>query len=640
MIKTKLTFATLTASLLVAVLACNSQTGSPSTDRISRSNSFVLSTAPAGNPSTAPSSPMAVAMKESLTYLSSDELEGRGLGTAGIDLAAAFIAGDFHGAGLQPLPGMPDYFQRFDMTTADGIAPETMLMIDGKPLKVKEDYNPLSFSAEKSFDAPVVFVGYGITRKEQNYDDYAGIDAKGKIAVAWRFEPVDKEGKSKFVKEDWSEAAHLDSKAKNASDHGAAALILMNPPSFKGMDTLLPFAKEFMGSTAAIPVVHLTRKTGDALIQEGTGMEAKSLQELIDEKLEPQSQVLKEVAIAGRVAVRRTVRQLKNVAAFLPGAGPHADEYVIVGAHYDHLGHGGFGSLAPKSHEIHHGADDNGSGTVALLEIARQFAAQARAGRHPARSIIFVTFTAEEEGLIGSANFVSHPPMPLDKVVAMLNLDMVGRLRDESLFVGGAGTAPSLERILADADKGSPIKLKDIGKGGRGPSDHMSFAMKKIPVLFFFTGLHADYHRPTDRIEKINFNGMAQIVDLSRRVIDGMTAMPKEEYVTAADAHSMSTGMGSATGGERKASLGVVPSYGDDSDVKGVRITGTSPGSPAEIAGMKEGDVIVGFNEKSVDNLMDLSNDLASAKPGDAVKVRIVRDKNEMTLPVKLVERK
>ncbi len=577
-------------------------------------------------------------MKEALTYLSSDELEGRGLGTSGIDLAAAYIAGGFHGSGLQPLPGMTDYFQRFDMTTADGIAPETTLSINGKVLKLKEDYNPLSFSAEKTFDAPVVFVGYGISNKEQNYDDYAAIDVKGKIAVAWRFEPADTEGKSKFAKDDWSDSAHLDSKAKNASDHGAIALILANPPWYKGMDTLLPFAKEFMGSTAAIPVVHVKRTLVDGLIQQGMGIESKSLGEKINGAPKPASGLMKEVAISGKVAVKRTVRHLKNVAAMLPGAGPHADEYVIVGAHYDHLGHGGFGSLSPKSREIHHGADDNGSGTVAVMELAKEYAARARAGHLPPRSIIFITFTAEEEGLIGSAHFVSHSPVPLEKVVGMLNLDMVGRLRDEALFVGGSGTAASLEKILADADKGSALKIKDIGKGGRGPSDHMSFAMKKVPVLFFFTGLHADYHRPTDRIEKINFNGMAEIVELSRHVIDGLAAMPKEQYITAADAHSMS--MGTSSGGERKATLGVVPSYGDESEVKGVRITGTSPGSPAETAGMKEGDVIVGFNEKSVDNLMDLSNDLAAAKPGDNVKVRIIRNQSELMIPVKLAERK
>ena len=579
-------------------------------------------------------------MKESLEYLASDELEGRGLGTAGIDQAAAFISGNFHGAGLQPLPGMSDYFQRFDMTVADGIAPETSLTVGGKALKLKSDYNPLSFSAEKAFDAPAVFVGYGITSPEHTYDDYADIDAKGKIVIAWRFEPMDKDGKSKFAREDWSDLAHLDAKAKNAADHGAVALVLINPPLFKGPDFLLPFAREFMGATAAIPVIHLHRSIGDALIHQGLDVDPGALQEQIDAQPSPHSKDLKDSKIAGKVAVKRTVRHLKNVVAYLPGKGTLAEEYVVVGAHYDHLGRGGFGSLSPWSHEIHHGADDNASGTASVIELAREFANISPHSKNNRRSILFVTFTAEEEGLIGSAYFVSHPPVPLEKVAAMLNLDMVGRLRDETLDVGGSGTAPSLERILKDADAGSPIKIKDIGKGGRGPSDHMSFAMKKIPVLFFFTGLHADYHRPTDTVEKINFNGMAEVVDLSARVIRELATMPREQYVTAADAHSMTMGMGSGSGGGSRVTLGVVPSYGDESGVKGVRITGTSPGSPAEVAGLKDGDIILGFNDKGLDNLMDLSNVLGSSKPGDKVKLRVLRDGKEIGMSATLAERK
>jgi hypothetical protein len=325
------------------------------------------------------------------------------------------------------------------------------------------------------------------------------------------------------------------------------------------------------------------------------------------------------------------------VAGYLPG-GSRGDEYVIVGAHYDHLGRGGMGSLAPRSKEIHNGADDNGSGTAALIELAREQSVAAREGETLARSIIFIAFTAEEEGLIGSNYFVNHPPLPLNKAVAMLNLDMVGRVRNETLFVGGSGTAPSLQPILDKADVGLPLHLKDIGKGGMGPSDHMAFAMKKIPVLFFFSGLHADYHRPTDKIEKINFNGMAEVVELSARVVSGMAQMPKETYVDAADAHSMAVGMGSGGG---KTALGVVPDYNEgESNGKGVRISGTTAGTPAAQAGLKEGDILVGFNSKPLDTLIDLSNALAAAKPGDKVKLRVLRANNEFTVDVTLVERK
>lgn len=629
-------------SLLVAALGCNSQPAGLRPLSLSTATPTTLAAA-----TTAPSDVVTPveAMRESLTYLSSDELEGRGINTGGINLAAAYIAGNLHGAGLLPLPGMGDYFQRFDLTTADGIAPETSLAIDGKPLTLNEDYSVLSFSAEKSFSGPIVFVGYGITSAEHHYDDYAGVDVKGKVVLAWRYEPAGKNGKSLFSKgDDWSDLAHLDTKAKNAADHGAAALILANPPTSKNGDSLLPFAHSYQESSAALPVLHVKRKVIDAWLQAGVGQDGKSLEAHIDAKPSPASQELKDVTVEGKVALKRTTRSLRNVAGYLPGAGPHADEYVIIGAHYDHLGRGGPGSLAMNSHAIHHGADDNGSGTASVMEVAREFGDAYAHGQRWPRSIIFMTFTAEEEGLIGSAHFVNHPPVPLNKVVAMLNLDMVGRLRDEKLFVGGMGTAPSLERLVNDSDSGLKLVIKDSGKGGLGPSDHMSFAVKKVPVIFLFTGLHADYHRPTDTVDKINFDGMAQVVDLSKRLIDAMARMPKEQYVSSADAHSMTMGFGSSgpgTGGERRATLGVIPSYGEDEpSVKGVKITGTTEGSPAAKAGLKENDLIVGWNGKALDTLMDLSTVLAASKPGDKVKLKVLRDGKPVELEATLAERK
>jgi hypothetical protein len=630
-------------SLLVAALGCNSQRGGL--------RPLALSTA---TPATVPAATTAPAdvvtpieeMRQSLTYLSSDELEGRGINTGGINLAAAYIAGNFHASGLLPLPGMSDYFQRFDLTTADGIAPETSLAVDGKPLKLNEDYSVLSFSAEKSFSGPVVFVGYGITSAEHHYDDYAGVDVKGKVVLAWRYEPVGKNGKTLFGKGDeWSDLAHLDTKAKNAKDHGAVALILANPPSSKNGDSLLPFAHSYQESSAALPVLHVKRKVVDGWLQSAIGQDARSLEAKIDAKPSPASQELKDVAVEGKVALKRTTRSLRNVVGYLPGAGPHADEYVIVGAHYDHLGRGGPGSLAINSHAIHHGADDNGSGTASVMEMARELGDAYAHGKRWPRSIIFMTFTAEEEGLIGSSHFVNHPPIPLKKVVAMLNLDMVGRLRDEKLYVGGMGTAPSFEHLVDDADSGLKLEIKDSGKGGLGPSDHMSFAIKKVPVIFLFTGLHKDYHRPTDTVDKINFDGMLQVVDLSKRLIDEMTRMPKEQYVNSADAHSMMMGLGSGsgpgTGRERRATLGVIPTYGEDEQsVKGVKISGTTDGSPAAKAGLKENDVLVGWNGKALDNLMDLSTALAESKPGDKIKVKLLRDGKPIEIEATLAERK
>jgi hypothetical protein len=629
------------ASLLFAVGACNSRQPAPAAaPAFGHPIALSATSSPASAPTSAPASPAALAMKQSVDYLASDALEGRGIGTTGLDLAAAYIAGDFHGAGLHPLPGLTDYFQRFETATADGVAPETFLKISDQELKLQEQFVPLSFSAEKSFTGPAVFAGYGITSKEHNYDDYAGLDVKGKVVIAWRFEPVDKDGKSKFAKDDWSELAHLDTKAKNAADHGAAALILTNPPLFKGPADLLPFARQFQGTTAALPVFHLRPFDGEALLRKATGKDPKALQEENDAGPAPKSQALPDLTISGKVAIKRTVHYLQNVVGYLPGSGPHADEYVVIGAHYDHLGHGGPGSLAPKSKAIHHGADDNGSGSAALIELAHEFASRVQPLQ---RSLIFIAFTGEEEGLWGSSRFVNYPPVPLKQIVAMLNLDMVGRIRDDTLYVGGTGTAAAFNDILKEADKGSSLKIKSIGEGGLGPSDHMAFALKKVPVLFFFSGMHKDYHRPTDTADKINYNGMADVVALSARVIEGMAAMPRQQYVASADAHSMTTGMGSGpgVGGGGGASLGVVPDYTtDESSTKGVKIAGTSPGSPAEGIGLREGDVLVGFNDKALDNLVDLSVALKSAKPGDKIKLRVQRNGQPMTFDVTLAERK
>jgi Zn-dependent M28 family amino/carboxypeptidase len=267
-----------------------------------------------------------------------------------------------------------------------------------------------------------------------------------------------------------------------------------------------------------------------------------------------------------------------------------------------------------------------------MLELAEHYA---KIGGPSGRSIIFVAFTAEESGLIGSARFVEHPPVALDKIAYMLNLDMVGRVRNNVLSVGGTGTAPSFESILKQADDASPLELKNFGKGGFGPSDHMSFALKKIPVLFFWSGVHSDYHRPTDDADKINYAGIEQIVQLSTHVIDALEVHAREQYVAVADHSGMSPG---GRGGSR-VTLGVVPDYGNDAE-RGVRISGTVPGSPAEAAGLKSGDVIVQFGTEAIDSLYGLTDVLAKAKPGDKVNLGIIRDGKTVELEATLAERK
>jgi hypothetical protein len=270
-----------------------------------------------------------------------------------------------------------------------------------------------------------------------------------------------------------------------------------------------------------------------------------------------------------------------------------------------------------------------------MLAVAEHYA---KSKQRPRRSVVFVAFTAEESGLIGSRHFVDHPPIPLEKVVAMLNLDMVGRVTNEELSIGGYGTAPSFEKFMKEADAASPLKVKSLGKSGYGPSDHLSFASKKIPVLFFFSGLHRDYHRPTDDADKINYDGMQQVVDLAVDMTDRLIAMPKEAYVDAADAGGMTT-IGSPSGGIR-ATLGIIPVYGGDENVKGCEIDGATPGSPAAAAGLKDGDVIRKWNDTDVANLMDLTEALRKGKPGDKVKLKVLRAKETIDVEATLAERK
>jgi hypothetical protein len=391
----------------------------------------------------------------------------------------------------------------------------------------------------------------------------------------------------------------------------------------------------------------------DELLRRSGGADLATLQRKIDESTKPASFALPDVRASGQVELERTRVTVKNVLGYVQGK--TTDEYVVVGAHYDHLGRGGMGSFLPRSHEIHNGADDNASGTTALLMLAERFANRPK----PDRSIIFAAFTGEEEGLLGSARFVEHSPVALKQIVAMINLDMVGRIRTPSqlakgstapttqddspiLYVGGTGTAKAFDAIVKQADARSPLQIKDIGRGGIGPSDHMSFALKKIPVLFLFSGLHADYHRPTDKADKINYRGIEQVVDFTADLLRQIADMPRQAYVDAADASPMRVGMGSTHGGGARVTLGVVPDYSSFGEGGGVRISGTSPDSPAAAAGLQAGDVIVRMGERNIDTLYDLSDVLAKGKPGQKVKLKVLREgsKDPIEMEATLAEKK
>lgn len=583
-----------------------------------------------------------VSMHDVVYYLASDELEGRKVGTPGLQKAADYIAADFTRLGLKTVPGLDGYFQPFKMITrVDPDVSKTSLVIDQRPLKLGDDYSPLRVSAESGVQALVVFAGYGISDPTRHYDDYANLNAKGKIVLVMRFEPHNKDGKSRFAGKDdqWSTDATIPQKVQVAIDHGAVGVILVNPAIHHDDEGLISFHSSFpFGSK--VPLMQVTDAVADSMLSQGGQPDLKKLQTQIDADLKPDSAELKGLEVKMSFAVKRTEAQVENVAAMLPGNGPHADEYIIIGAHYDHLGHGGPGSLAPWSHGIHHGADDNASGTAAVLEMADRFV---HLGPQP-RTLIFIAFTGEEEGLIGSSYFVNHPPISLHDVIAMLNLDMVGRVSRQKLLLGGEGTASLFPDLVQKADEGNPLKLGEFGKGGFGPSDHMSFAGKKIPVLFFFSGMHMDYHRPTDTADKINFKGMDEVVDLGVKLVEELTTMPRQQYDGKYDAQSMMQmagigSQGSTHGGS--ASFGTIPDYSQPDDSKdGMRVGGVVPGSPADKLGIHEGDMMTEFNGTPIGNKMDYTMALGKARPGQTVKIKLTRVGKPIEVQATLAARK
>ena len=564
--------------------------------------------------------------RDTVPFLASDELAGRLPGTPGIVAAGEYLAGKLRDAGVPPAPALGGYFQSFPMLLSTALG-DTRLAINGKPLVLNTDYAPLSITGEGAFRGPVVFAGYGTADSVHHYDDYANLNVIGKVVLALREEPQDENRRSRFATGNlnWSPAASLREKARRAAACGAVAMLVVSGSPAAAPDAVAPFSNPG-GDAAPLPVIQVSRRVADLLLAMGEAPPLATLQHRIDTTVRPASMPLVDVSAGGTVGLDRHSATVRNVVAELPGTGPTADEIVVVGAHYDHLGRGQLGHMVPMpasahspANAIYHGADDNASGVAAVLEVAAQLR---QAGPLP-RSVLICFFTGEEEGLVGSDWFVKHPPVPLDHVVAMLNLDMVGRLRNENLLIGGWGTAAAFDGVVKQAIAGTPLHTQTFEKGGLGPSDHMSFAAQHIPVLFYFTDLHADYHRPTDTADKINYDGIQEVVAVARRTVEELASLPRQTYDARSDATAT---MAALTGhGGPRASLGVVPDFGSFGATTGVLLSGVGANSPASRAGLKPGDVLLRFNATPLNNLQDLADALDEAASGDHVTIQLLR---------------
>jgi hypothetical protein len=572
-------------------------------------------------------------------YLASPALKGRATGSPQLETAAGFLARQYREFGLRPAGGK-SYLQSFPVTTAAKLGPRNRFAFTGNGhstvLQDTRDYVPISFSSTGKFAGTVVFAGYGITAPEYRYDDYAGLDVKGKVVLVLRHEPQENDEKSVFAGKALTAHALFTNKAANAKMHGAAAMILIddhaNHPSEPS--ELVKFGSTEGPEDAGLEIVEVKEALVDGWFHDA-GKSLDTLEADIDKDLKPQSFAFPDaIRVDGQVDIEHVVKTVHNVVAYLPGS---TDEYVILGAHYDHLGMGGPYSLAPGVTAIHPGADDNASGTAGVIELARWFAKQPK----QKRGILFLNFAGEEMGLLGSAWYVAHPELPLANAVAMINMDMIGRIRDGKVYVGGTASGSGLRALLEKVAPEYPLKV-DFSEGPESESsDHASFLAGHVPSLFFFSGLHADYHKPSDTRDKKDAPDAAKLLAMVAEVADDLRdEAGRPQFVKAAPvAHGEGAAgplTGSAGGGYGPW-FGSIPDFGEG--VKGVKFADISAGSPASKAGFKAGDVMVEFDGKKIDNLYDFTYALRARQPGDAVRVKVIRDGNTIEATVLLAKR-
>jgi hypothetical protein len=573
----------------------------------------------------------AVAAKADVTWLADPARTGRGVGTSGNGETATWLAARFGEAGLRPA-GTDGYLQPFEAPFRATLKPGNELTLGGGLLALGTDWQPFTFSDDGQATGELVFAGYGISAPELGYDDYAGLDVKGKVVLVAQDFPREPDEKSPFRDPKNYRYGEWRYKATNARDHGAVAVIgVRDDWNHPGSDALPPW-KGNVASRAGLVAARVT-----AAVLAKAGLDVPGWAGEIASDLKPRSRALG-VKVALAVGIEVEKARTANVVGFRPGTDPAvAGECVVVGAHYDHLGLGGENSASPeKVGQVHPGADDNGSGTAALLQVARALAA----GPALRRPVLLVAFSGEELGVLGSSWLVKNPPAAcaVDKMQLMVNLDMVGRPQKRKMYVHGVDTAKGLrDTVKRLAERAPPIDFAlELGGDGYGASDQTSFYAKGVPVLFIFNGAHPDYHRTSDTADKIDGAAVAEAARLAwRAAVDAGDLPQRLEVVRTAPPRP--AGGGDRSGG--RPSLGTIPDFAERTE-PGVLLTGVMPGSPAEKAGLAAGDVVLELGGKKILNLQDLSYALSGRRPGDVVQLVYQRGGQSVTVQVTLAERK
>jgi len=577
-------------------------------------------------------------LREEVGFLASEERQGRMTGSPGAKQAADYIAARLQDAQLKPAGDNNTFFQRFEFTSGVKVLKEkNELVLSGdtirKPLKfeVEKDFAPLSFTENQTVDGEIVFVGYGLSvpgKGAEGYDSYAGVDVKNKIALVLRYVPEEVDAKRR---QELNRYAGLRYKAMLAREHGAKAVLFVTGPNSPNKGELVAASFDASMANSGIVAASITSNVADALFQRAS-KDLKSLQSQLD-KENPHAEsgfAFPNVTAHLAAAVEHVKKDDRNVVAMIPPSGsPERAEYVVIGAHYDHLGLGETGAMLRKGEEgkIHPGADDNASGTAAVLELAASLAEERKARPEEfRRGVVFALWSGEEIGIIGSSYFVEHPTVTLSNVAAYVNFDMVGRLRENKLSLQGVGSSKMWRRLVEKRNVAAGFNLS-LQEDPYLPTDGTSFYPKGVPILNFFTGGHDDYHRPTDTADKLDYDGLERITKFARTlIIDLAKTDERPDYVKVE--HSEGAG-GRET---LRVFLGTIPDYA--TEVAGVKLSGIRGGSPAEKAGLKGGDIIVEFGGQKVSNIYDYTYALDAAKIGQPVDIVVMRDGQRVKITV------
>ncbi len=567
--------------------------------------------------------------RREVEVLASDEMEGRGLGTQGIRRAADWIEQRLRAEGLEPAFGK-SYRQPFKVKMGVSLAAGNRL--EGVP---ESDWTPLGFSNSGTFSGELAFVGYGIEAPSIGYQELEGIDLKGKIALMLRYEPQEKDDASPFDGRKPSRWSALRYKVLQARERGAVAVIFVTGPLQDEEKDKVPALKnDGPESPAGIPVLQVRTSTAQKWL-DAIHVDLKIFQEEVDRDLTPRSVGSTGIRVSGKVALDTTYTDTDNLAGVIPGRGPHASEVIVVGAHYDHLGYGGERSMRPNVTAIHNGADDNASGSVASLQIGKELKARL-AGEPDHRTVVIALFSGEEVGLAGSSWFVGHPPFPVDRMSAMLNLDMVGRLRDNTLTALGSDSAPEWPGEIERARQAARLQVNFHGDG-YGPSDQTAFYAAGVPVLFLFTGAHEQYHTPDDKAATLDPVGTARVEEFAMDLATRLASEP------ARLTYSRPTSSAPLMGGDSRgygAYLGTIPDFtAMETTEGGVLLSDVRKGGPADLAGIRGKDRIVEMAGTRIENLYDMTYALQDHKPGETITVVVIRDGNRISLRATLGDR-